>query len=159
MLPAWLKNLTGVTLFSFTKNGERKVDSGGNDVGNITGEVSLIGGLASQQYLEWACSAGAANNEAIYPSPDVSAYNYHVIENRSAVAVDVFVTQDGTFNASQPAHYVFLTDSTSGETSTVSAIQPNKTGVLRGKFKNIEVRQAATGTIVADTVVGSHGVS
>lgn len=102
-------------------------------------------------------AAGAADNALIYTSVDISGYGYHSIENRSAVAVDVWVTRDGTFNASQPAQQVILTDALTGDTVSVVSIPANKTGYFRGKQNNLKVLQNGAGTINAGEVVIFHG--
>lgn len=113
----------------------------------------------SQRYLTWSGAVGAADNAVLYTSVDVSGYNYHAIENRSAVPVDVLITVDGTFNASQPSAAVLLTDDvTTGGGVLSITIPANKTGILNGKFMNIRVQQVGAGSITINTVVGAHGV-
>lgn len=103
--------------------------------------------------------AGAADNDVLYTSGDVSNKNYHAIQNASAVAIDVHVTADGTFNASQAAQGVVLNNSLTGDDVTSLTIPANTTGYLLKKVKGIRVDQAAAGTIAAGAVTGFHGVA
>lgn len=146
---------TGAAYYSDGSSWLKKITSGAVNIRQIASDVPF----PPQQVPPWSGLAGAADNAVIYTSVDVSGYNYHTIENRSGNSVDVQVTTDGTFNASQPSAAVLLTDDvTTGGGVLVLAIPTNKTGVLRGKFKNIQVSQVGAGTITAGTVVGAHGV-
>lgn len=140
---------------------EENIHSEGNRLAVVMGAGSewIYGDWPQNSILPFTGAAGAADNDALYISGDVSAYSYHLIENRSGVAIDVHVTSDGTFNASQPAAAVLLTDDvTTGGGVKVVSIAANKSGILRGKFKKIRIDQAAAGSISAGAVVGFHGV-
>lgn len=121
---------------------------------------SIFGNYPATWFQPWSGAAGAADNDVLHTLTDASMWNMYAVENRSAVAVDVQVTLDGTFNASQPSAAVELTDDvTAGGGIRSITIPSNKTGVLRGigKFKSVRTSQAAAGTIAVGTVVGSYG--
>ncbi len=126
-----------------------------------TGGVAHVAIKAQIQFTDYYAqidgAAGAADNALIYESGDISMLNYIAVENRSAVAVDIFGTLDGTFNASQPAIAVELTDDVTTGGGKSITIPANKTGIVpiaRGvKFNKIKVLQAAAGTISAGAVL------
>jgi len=108
--------------------------------------------------LDFTSVAGTADNSVLYTSSDVSEYNYHIIENESGIACDVYASSDGT-NYSTAAISVLLADDvTTGGGVKVITIPDNKVGILRGKFKKIKILQDGAGTSTAGTVRGFHGV-
>lgn len=130
------------------------VDSTGKTwVGN-----DFRGNYPETWYLDITGLAGAADNAVLYTSSDVSAYNYHIIENESGVAIDVFVSVDGTNFSTAPASVELIDDVTTGGGIRVISIADNKVGVLKGKFKKIRIDQAAAGSVAAGSVRGGHGV-
>jgi len=103
-------------------------------------------------------TAGAADNNVIYTSGDISMYDHHVIENISgaAAAVDVQVSLDGTnYNATAVAVQL-LDDVTTGGGVKSLTIAQNKVGVIRGKFKGLRVLQNGAGAANARV---AHGVA
>ncbi len=110
---------------------------------------SFFGG----KYVEWAGTAGAADNTLIYTSGDVSAFNYHSISVTGTDAADVEVTLDGTtWNI---ASTLLADDVTTGGGVNVITIPTGKLGILKGKFKGVRVRQ--DGATDADAF-GAHGI-
>ena len=120
----------------------------GMNVNNMGGDLVILGTSA----------AGAADNAVLYTSPDVSKFNYHIIDNRSGESVDVWVSIDGT-NYSQTAASVRLIDDvTTGDGVNVIDIATTKTGILRGKFRNVRILQKGAGNPAAGEIVIAHGV-
>ena len=120
----------------------------GMNVNNMGGDLVILGTSA----------AGAADNAVLYTSPDVSKFNYHIIDNRSGESVDVWVSIDGT-NYSQTAASVRLIDDvTTGDGINVIDIATTKTGILRGKFRNVRILQKGAGNPAAGEIVIAHGV-
>ena len=120
----------------------------GMNVNNMGGDLVILGTSA----------AGAADNAVLYTSPDVSKFNYHIIDNRSGESVDVWVSIDGT-NYSQTAASVRLIDDvTTGDGINVIDIATTKTGILRGKFRNVRIIQKGAGNPAAGEIVIAHGV-
>lgn len=101
-----------------------------------------------------SADAGAADNDVLYTSGDVSKKNYHVIQNKDTVVVDVEASVDGT---TFTLVHVSDTRAAFGD-SHVATIPGGEIGILRGKFKKIRVLQAAAGTIEAGNVLIAHGV-
>ena len=120
----------------------------GMNVNNMGGDLVILG----------TSTAGAADNAVLYTSPDVSKFNYHIIDNRSGESVDVWVSIDGT-NYSQTAASVRLIDDvTTGDGVNVIDIATTKTGILRGKFRNVRILQKGAGNPAAGEIVIAHGV-
>jgi hypothetical protein len=120
----------------------------GMNVNNMGGDLVILG----------TSDAGAADNAVLYTSPDVSKFNYHIIDNRSGESVDVWVSIDGT-NYSQTAASVRLIDDvTTGDGVNVIDIATTKTGILRGKFRNVRILQKGAGNPAAGEIVIAHGV-
>ena len=93
--------------------------------------------------------AGAADNDVLYTSADVSKKNYHVFHNKDTVAIDVHASLDGTNFTS-----VYTQDTQASNTNITQATVPaGEIGVLRGKFRKIRVDQAAAGAIEAGNVI------
>ena len=122
------------------------------------GSLWAYGNYPNTLYLPWTGAAGTADTDVLYSPNDVSIYDYHTIENESGVAIDVYVSVDGTNLSTAAAAVALLDDVTTGGGIKVIEIPDNKIGVLEGKFMKIEVRQAAAGAITAGTVRGAHGV-
>lgn len=110
--------------------------------------------LPGDVYLEWAGAAGAADNALIYTSGNVSRFNYHTIAVTGTNAADVEVTLDGT--TWHVASTLLADDVTTGGGIAVITIPTGKLGILRGKFKQIRVRQ--DGVTDADAF-GAHGIA
>ena len=106
-----------------------------------------------------ASAAGAADNAVLYTSPDVSKYNYHIIENESGATVDVFVSVDGTNYSTAAASVVLVDDVTTGGGIAVIEIANDKIGILRGKFRKIRVIQKGAGTATAGGVRVAHAAN
>lgn len=108
--------------------------------------------LAGDSYVEWAGTAGAADNALIYTSGNVSRFNYHTISVTGTDPADVEVTLDGsTWNI---VSTLLADDVTTGGGIKVITIPTGKLGILHGKFKQIRVRQ--DGATDADAF-GAHG--
>lgn len=103
-------------------------------------------------------SAGAADNAVLYTSPDVSKFNYHIIDNRSGETVDVFVSVDGTNYSTTAASLELINDVTAGGPTKNIDLATTETGILRGKFRNIRIDQKGAGTPAAGEIVVAHGV-
>jgi hypothetical protein len=101
--------------------------------------------------------AGAADNAVLYTSPDVSKFNYHIIDNRSGETVDIWVSVDGTNYAQTAASVRLIDDVTTGDGVNVIDIATTKTGILRGKFRNVRVIQKGAGSPAAGEIVIAHG--
>ena len=101
--------------------------------------------------------AGAADNAVLYTSPDVSKFNYHIIDNRSGESVDIWVSVDGTNYAQTAASVRLIDDVTTGDGVNVIDIATTKTGILRGKFRNVRVIQKGAGSPAAGEIVIAHG--
>ena len=97
--------------------------------------------------MQHAPEAGAAGNDVLYTSADISMYNYHVIENTDvSVPLAVYVSLDGTnFNAT-PVAVELLDDVTTGGGIKAVSIETLKVGVLKGKFMKIKCLQVGAGT-------------
>lgn len=119
---------------------------------------SVYGNDPATWYLEWSGAAGTADNDVIYTSPDVSAYNYHIIENTSGETMDIFVSVDGTNFTTAAASVELIDDVTTGGGVKSITIPTVKTAILKGKFKKIRVDQNGAGTPAAGEVRGAHGV-
>ena len=115
--------------------------------------VNIFGG----DYEVHLSALGAGDNSVLYTSGDVSKKNYHIIENESGQACDIYVSVDGT-NFSTAATSVRLIDEviTGGGIMTID-IPDNKIGILRGKFKKIRVLMKGAGTPAAGLVRIAHG--
>jgi len=130
-----------------------KVTSGAAHVEMQAGSVWAYGNWPATWYLEWAGTAGAADNAVIYTSTDVSMYNYHTFTVSGTNSADVEVSHDGS---TWDVAAVELTDDvTTGGGIKVITIPTGKTGVLKGKFKYIRINQ--DGATDADAV-GAHSV-
>ena len=141
------------TLYEF--DGAAWVDA--SEYGTVNaGTQGPTGEYPATWYLEATNAAGAADNDVLYTSPDVSAYNYHVIQNNDTMNIDVHVSVDGTTFVGPAA--VQTNAVTAPGTTLVTVIAASTAGVLRGKYKNIRVDQAAAGTCEAGNVLISHGV-
>ena len=103
--------------------------------------------------------AGAADNAVLYTSPDVSKFNYHIFDNRSGETVDIWVSVDGTNYAQTAASVRLIDDVTAGTSGPINVIDiaTTKTGILRGKFRNIRVIQKGAGSPAAGEIVIAHG--
>ena len=101
--------------------------------------------------------AGSADNAVLYTSPDVSKFNYHIIDNRSGETVDIWVSVDGTNYAQTAASVRLIDDVTTGDGVNVIDIATTKTGILRGKFRNVRVIQKGAGSPAAGEIVIAHG--
>jgi len=108
---------------------------------------------AGDSYLEWAGTAGAADNAVIYTSGDVSRFNYHTIAVTGTSPSDVEVTLDGT--TWHVVATVLADDVTTGGGIAVITIPTGKLGILRGKFKQIRVLE--DGATDSDAF-GAHGI-
>ena len=113
---------------------------------------------AAGEYVTFSSVVGVADNTVLYQSGDISNYNYHIIENETAISIDVFVSVDGT-NYSTAAVALLLIDDVgvTGPTPTI-ALANDKVGIIRGKFKGMRVQQNAAGTPAAGLMRGAHGV-
>ncbi len=103
-------------------------------------------------YLEFTGSAGTNDNDVIYTSGDVSAYNYHLIE-ATAGTVDVDVSGDGTNWIAAVAGVSVVT------TTPATRVVEAAAGVMlqiTGQFKKIRVNQKGA---VASNARGAHGRS
>lgn len=109
---------------------------------------------SGDSYLEWAGAAGSNDNDLIYTSGDVSRFNYHTIAVTGTDAADVEVTVDGT--TWHVVATLLADDVVTGGGIAVITVPTGKLGVLRGKFKQIRVRQ--DGATDADAF-GAHGIS
>lgn len=106
----------------------------------------------NDEYLEWAGTAGAADNALIYTSDNISRFNYHTISVTGTNAADIEVTLDGsTWNLIAT---LLADDVTTGGGVKVITIPTAKLGILQGKFKQIRVIQ--DGATDADAF-GAHG--
>ena len=105
-----------------------------------------------------ASAAGAADNAVLYTSPDVSKFNYHIFDNTSGETVDIWVSVDGTNYAATAASVELIDDVTTGGGIKVIEIATTKTGILRGKFRNVRVIQKGAGEPAAGEVIVAHGV-
>jgi len=94
---------------------------------------------AGDSYLEWAGTAGAADNAVIYTSGDISKFNHHTIAVTGTNSSDVEVTLDGT--TWHVASVKLIDDVTTGGGIQVITIPTGKLGVLTGKFKQLRVKQ------------------
>lgn len=102
-------------------------------------------------YLEFIGVAGVSDNDVVYTSPDVSAYNVHYIE-ATAGTIDVDVSLDGTNWIPAVAAVSLVT------TTPATRVVEAASGVcleLRGKFKKIRVNQKGA---TASNARGAHGV-
>lgn len=89
-------------------------------------------------YPTFVGAIGTNDNDLVYTSPDVSAYNSHFIEC-TAGTVDLEVTLDGTnWNLTPPA--VLLHDATAVGTY-IATIASGKIGILKMKVKKFRIRQ------------------
>ena len=102
-----------------------------------------IPAFPSQNNLEAVNVAGAADNDVLYTSSDVSGYNTRLIQNNDTIDIDVEVSMDGIIFIAPPTPLVII---------------GNSVGELKGKYKNIRVNQAAVGTVEAGNVIITHGV-
>ena len=119
----------------------------GMNVNNTGGTLVILG----------TSSAGAADNAVLYTSPDVSKYNYHIIENASDETVDVWVSVDGTNYAAVAASVLLINDVTTGGGINVIDLPTDTTGILRGMFKKVRVLQKGAGTPAAGEIRVAHG--
>ena len=108
---------------------------------------------ATDSYLEWAGTAGAADNAVIYTSPNVTRFNYHAISVTGTNDADIEATLDGT--TWQLVATTLQDDVTTGGGIKVITIATGSIGVLKGKFKQIRVLQ--DGVTDADAT-GIHGI-
>jgi len=108
--------------------------------------------LPCDQYIEWAGTAGAADNALIYASGNVSRFNYHTIAVTGTNSADVEATIDGT--TWHVVATVLADDVTTGGGIAVITIPTGKLCILKGKFKQIRVRQ--DGATDANAF-GAHG--
>jgi len=99
-------------------------------------------------WLDIVGVAGAADT-----SGNVQDKNYHVIENASSVAIDVFGSVDGSNYPAAAIAVEIHDDVTSTPSVTIPA---GKIGIIRGKYKAIEIRQAAAGSIANGEIRGGH---
>ena len=141
---------------SVDANGAAVSDSAGNPAVNTL--QANVPAFPSQQYVSAVSVAGTADNDVLYTSADVSAYNYHVFDNRSGETIDIWVSVDGT-NFSQTAAAVdLINDVTTGGGLRHIDIATTETGILRGKFKNVRVIQKGAGAPAAGEILIGHGV-
>lgn len=134
------------------------VTSGAGHVATQAGSVWAYGNWPATWWLAWTGGAGAADNTVIYTSPDVSAYNYHIIENTSGETMDIFVSVDGTNFTTAAAAVELIDDVTTGGGVKSITIPTTKTAILKGKFSKIRVDQNGAGVPAAGEVRGAHGV-
>lgn len=102
-------------------------------------------------YLEFTGQAGTNDNDVVYTSPDVSAYNRHYIEC-TAGTIDVDVSLDGTNWIPAVAGVSLVT------TTPATRVVEAASGVcleISGKFKKLRVLQKGA---VASNARGAHGV-
>lgn len=114
----------------------------------------INGALATTPTLNSTAFTGAAgtnDNDIIYTSPDVSAFNEIAIEC-IAGTVDLEVSLDGTnFNATPPA--VLLADATAVGTYSLT-IANGKIGILRMHVKKFRIRQNGATAANARGLIG-----
>ena len=139
-------------------NGDPVTDDAGNPAANML--QANVPAFPSQNWLEAVNVAGTGDNDVLYTSADVSAYNYHIFHNTSGEVIDIVFSVDGsTFTPdTSPAAVELMDDVTTGGGIKVVDIPAGKTGVLRGKFKNIRVLQKGVGTPAAGEIIIAHGV-
>lgn len=104
------------------------------------------------RYVEWAGTAGAAENALIYTSPNVSRFNYHTIAVTGTNSADVEATIDG--GVWHLVATLLADDVTTGGGVAVITIPTGKLAVLKGKFKQIRVRQDG---VTDANAFGAHG--
>lgn len=109
--------------------------------------------LPSDSYQEWAGAAGSSDNDLIYTSGNVSRFNYHTIAVTGTNSADVEVTVDGS--TWHVAATLLADDVTTGGGVVVITVPTGKLAILKGKFKQIRVRQ--DGATDADAF-GAHGI-
>lgn len=133
-------------------------DPSGNPAGNMVNHnmSDWRGNYPATWWLTAVNVAGAADDDVLYTSGDVSMYNYHAIQNNDTVNIDVHVSLDGTTFVGP--HAVQTSATVSPGTTLVTVIAAGTVGVLRGKFNNIRVDQAAVGAVEAGNVLIAHGV-
>ena len=101
--------------------------------------MSQVYPQAGGTYVSWAGTAGAADNVIIYTSGDISNYNYHTIAVTGTSSSDVEVTIDGT--TWHVASVTLIDNVTTGGGIQVITIPTGKMGYLKGKFKQLRVRE------------------
>lgn len=107
-----------------------------------------------QWYLSYTGTAGTNDNDVVYTSTDISAYDFHTIEC-TAGTVDIQVTVDGTnYNTTQAAVMLHDDVTTGGGVRSVT-IASGKVGILRGKYKGIKILQNGA---TASNARGGHSV-
>ena len=103
-------------------------------------------------YLTWAGTAGTNDDDVVYTSPDVSEFNFHMIE-ATAGALDVWGSMDGV-NYS-PVALAGNAVNNASSTARATSISAGNMVQIWGKWKHIRVDQ--TGATAANGR-GSHGV-
>ena len=102
-----------------------------------------------------------ADNGVVYESGDISVYNYHIIDNGSGEAIDVYVSVDGTNYATTAASLELINDVVTGGGLRNIDLATTETGILRGKFKKIKVLMkgdAADDIEIGEVRIG-HGIA
>ena len=114
------------------------------------------------EYINLANTAQVtADNGVVYESGDISVYNYHIIDNGSGEAIDVYVSVDGTNYATTAASLELINDVVTGGGLRNIDLATTETGILRGKFKKIKVLMkgdAADDIEIGEVRIG-HGIA
>ena len=131
-----------------------KSTSGAAHVESQGGSTWAYGNFPATWYLDLLGTVGVNDNDVVYTSPDVSAYNVHIIEC-TAGTVDIQVSVDGTnFNTTHAA-VLLHDDVTLAGGVFVVTIASGKVGILRGKYRKIKILQNGA---TASNARGGHGV-
>lgn len=112
---------------------------GSNGNAHVAVKEDYRGLYPNTYYLAFLGSAGTNDNDLVYTSPDVSAYNTHMFEC-TAGTIDLEVTMDGTNWQTTNPPAVLLHDATAVGTYSLT-IAANKIGILKMKCKGVRVRQ------------------
>lgn len=150
--------MTGTTGILDLGNVQIGVTEGTAHVTTQSSSIWAYGAWPQYAWLPFSGLAGAADNAVLYTLGSAASYNYHIVQNNSAVAVDVQVSADGVTYAAAGAAVLLHDDVTTGGGIRSATIPAGKVGVLRGKYMGVKVLQAAAGTINAAEVVGAHTV-
>ena len=120
--------------------------------------INSIGG--DYEYNEYPLTQLTADNSVVYTSKDIGKYNYHIVDNQSGEDVDIFVSVDGTNWSTTAAAVTLIDDVTTGGGLKHIEVATTETGIVRGKFRKIQVRMAGdTGNnIEIGEIKIAHGV-
>ena len=131
--------------------------SSGESAGLMVAEsqADWRGNYPNTWYLEAVNIAGAANDDVIYTSGDVSMYNEHTIQNESGGNISVQVSVDGTNWSTDIG--VWRPQNVADELLD-TPLADTHLGVIKGKYKAIRILQSFVGSIAADTVYIAHSV-